>query len=73
MVQKLQALRCNMSLNLHFLHSLLDYFSEKVRGTKRRTGRKIPSDIKAMERKQQSQWDVSMMADYCWYLTRDNP
>ena len=34
-------------------------------------GERFHQDIKVMEARYQGQWDVAMMADYCWCLKRN--
>jgi hypothetical protein len=62
-----------MSLKLHFLHNHLEYFLENLGALSEEQGERFHQDIEEMERRYQGRWDVSMLADYCWSLTRDNP
>ena len=66
-----QALGCRMSLKVHFLHAHLDYFPQNLGNMSEEHGERFHQDIKSMETRYQGQWDVSMMADYCWCLKRD--
>ncbi|GBN83253.1 hypothetical protein AVEN_158227-1 [Araneus ventricosus] len=61
------------SLNVHFLDSHLDYFPENLGAVSEEQGETFHQDIKEMERRYQGKWNVSMIADYCWMLQRDNP
>jgi hypothetical protein len=71
LLEKLQDLGCNTSLKLHFLHSYLHYLLENLGTLRREKGERLDQDIKRMERRHQGRWDISVMVDYCWCLTRD--
>ncbi|GBM26481.1 hypothetical protein AVEN_206169-1 [Araneus ventricosus] len=62
-----------MSLKVHFLDSHLDYFSENLGAVSEEQGERFHQDIKEMERRYQGKSNVSMIADDCWMLQRDNP
>ncbi|GBM11290.1 hypothetical protein AVEN_13538-1 [Araneus ventricosus] len=62
-----------MSLKVHFLDLHLDYFPENLGAVSEEQGERFYQDIKEMERRYQGKWNVSMIADYCWMLRRDNP
>ncbi|GBM87484.1 hypothetical protein AVEN_21656-1 [Araneus ventricosus] len=64
---------CSMSLKVHFLDSHLDYFPENLRAVSEEQGERFHQDINEMERRYQKKWNVSMIADYCSMLRRDNP
>ena len=66
-----EALECCMSLKVHFLHAHLDYFHKTLGDMSEKHGECFHQDIKSMETRYQGQWDVSMMADCCWYLKHD--
>jgi hypothetical protein len=57
MLQCFQAMKSNMSLKLHFLHSNLDVF---------------PPNLEAAS-DQHGKQKVSMLAEYCWCMFRDTP
>ncbi|GFX95346.1 uncharacterized protein TNCV_849361 [Trichonephila clavipes] len=61
-----------MSVQVHFLHSHLDYFPENLGAVSEEQGERFHQDIKEMERRYQGLWNVNMMADYCWMLKREN-
>ncbi|GFX11089.1 uncharacterized protein TNCV_4503041 [Trichonephila clavipes] len=61
-----------MSVEVHFLHSHLDYFPENLGAVSEKQGERFHQDIKEMERRYQGRWNVNMMADYCWMLKREN-
>ena len=64
MLEKLQALGCNMSLKLHFLHSHLHYFPENVGALREEKGERFHEDIK--EWKEGSKVDGT---SHCWLTT----
>ena len=66
-----EKLGCNMSVKVHFLQSHLDYFPENLGAVSEEQGERFQQDIKTMEKRYQGQWNVSMMADYCWCLLRE--
>jgi len=72
MLENYKKLGCRMSVKLHFLHSHLDFFPENLRAVSEEQGERFHQDIKDIERKYQGRWDVSMLAKYCWLLTRDD-
>ena len=59
-------------MKLHFLHSHLDFFLENLGVVSEEQGGRFNQDIKDIERRYQGRWDVSMLTDYCWLLTRDD-
>jgi hypothetical protein len=62
-----------MSLKIHFLHSHLDFFPENCEALNDEHGKRFHHDITAMEKRYQDKWSSSMLADYCWTVTRDSP
>ena len=66
-----EALRCRMSLKVHFLHAHLNYFPQNLGDMSEEHGECFHQNIKSMETLYQGRWDVSMIADYCWCLKRD--
>ena len=73
MLEKFEALGCNMSLKLHFLHSHLDRFPGNLGAVSEEQGERFHQDIREMERRYQGHWNTSMLADYAWCLKRDEP
>ncbi|GBM54526.1 hypothetical protein AVEN_198044-1 [Araneus ventricosus] len=73
MIKNFKNLGCSMSLKVHFLDSRLDHFSKNLGAVSEEQGERFHQDIKEMERRYQGKWNVSMIADYCWMLQRDNP
>ncbi|GFW25147.1 uncharacterized protein TNCV_2262051 [Trichonephila clavipes] len=71
LLQNYKILGCNMSVQVHFLHSHLDYFPENL-GTVSEEQERFHQDIKEMEHRYQGRWNVKIMADYCWMLKQEN-
>jgi hypothetical protein len=65
-----RAMGCNMSLKVHFLGSHLDFFPENLGTISDEHGERFHQDICNMEKRYQSKWSLSMLADYCWTLER---
>lgn len=68
---KYKSLGCNMSLKIHFLDSHLDFFTSNCGAVSDEHGERFHQDIAAMETRYQGNWSPSMLADYCWTVTRD--
>ena len=66
-----KATGCNMSLNIHFLESHLEFFPENLSEVSDEHGERFHRDIMAMEKWYQVKWTSSILADYCWTLKRD--
>ena len=64
-------LGCNMSVKVHFLRSHLEYFPENLGALSEEQGERFHQDIKIMEKRYHGRWNVTMIADYCWCLMRD--
>ena len=71
MLDSFHALKCNMSLKIHLLHSHLDFFPSNVGNVSDEHGERFHQDIATMEMRYQGKWNPSMLADYCWTLIRD--
>ena len=54
-----------MNLNLHFLHSHLEYFPNNLGDYSEERGERFRRDIMDMERRYHGKWSVNMLADYC--------
>ena len=54
-----------MSLKVHFLHAHLNYFPQNLGDMSEEHGERFHQDIKSMETRYQSRWNISMMADCC--------
>ena len=61
-----------MSIKLHFLHSHLSRFPENLSDVSDEQGERFHQDISDMEVRFQDGWDATMLADYCWFIKRDN-
>ena len=66
---------CNMSLQIHFLHSLLDFFPNVTNcdNVSDEHGEHFHQDIAVIKKRCQGKWSQSILADYCWTLARDQP
>ena len=74
-VQKLldnfQALRINISIKVHFLHSHLGRFPENLPNVCDEQDERFQQDIKVMKERYQGPWDKKMISDYYWCLKRN--
>ncbi|UYV75760.1 hypothetical protein LAZ67_13001256 [Cordylochernes scorpioides] len=68
-----EALGCNMSLKIHFLHSHLDFFPDNLGAVSDEHGERFHQAISSMEKRYQGKWSPAMLADDCWALKRDLP
>ena len=73
MLKAFEHLKCNMSIKVHFLSSHLDCFPDNLGDVSDEQGERFHQDIKTMETRYQGQWNVNMLADYCWTIIRDLP
>jgi len=71
MLTKYHEMAANMSIKVHYLHSIWDVFPENLGDFSEEQGERFHQDIKVMEDRYQGRWDIHMMADYCWFLQRD--
>ena len=60
----LQNGECNMSLNVHFLDSNLDFLPENIVAISDEHGQQFHHGISTMEKLYQGMWSPSMLADY---------
>ncbi len=51
-------------MNVHFLHSHIDYFLENL-DVSEEQGEKFNQDIEVMEKRYQGRKNFNMIADYC--------
>jgi hypothetical protein len=72
LIQSYKATECGTSLKLQFLDSYLD-FPENLSTVSDEHGEPFQQDISTMEKKYQGKWSPSMLAGYCWTLSRDVP
>jgi hypothetical protein len=73
MLTSYKAMWCNMILKPQFLESYLDFFTENLGEVRDQHGESFHQDIMDMEKRYQSKWTLSMLADYCWTMKRDVP
>jgi len=73
MICHFRELGCRMSVKMHFLDSHLDYFPANLGAYSEEQGERFHQDISEMECRYQGRWNVNMMADYCWSISRHNP
>jgi hypothetical protein len=73
MLEAYKRMKCNMSLKIHFLHSHLDFFPSNLGDVSDEHGERFHQDVATMEKRYKGKSTLSMLADYCWSLKRDNP
>jgi hypothetical protein len=73
LLQSYQNLGCSVSEKIHFLHSHLDFLSEKCGAVSDEHGERFDQHISSMEKRYQGKWNCAMLADCCWTLARDAP
>ena len=66
-------LGCNMNIKVHFLLNRLDQFPDNLGDHSDEQGERFHQDLKVMEDRHKGRWDISMLADYCWSVKRDEP
>ncbi len=66
-----EALGCNMSLKIHFLHSHLDFFPDNLGAVSDEHGERFHQDISQMEKRYSGKSGENMLADFCWSLHRE--
>jgi hypothetical protein len=72
LLQSYEAMGCNMSLKIHFLHSHLDFFPQNLGAVSEEHGERFHPEIPVMEKLYQGKWSFNM-SDYCWNIIRDVP
>ena len=65
MLNAYHTMGCNTSLNIHFLHSHLDFFPANLGAASDEHGERFRQDISTMEKKYSGQSSQNMLADYC--------
>jgi hypothetical protein len=70
LLQSYEAMGCNMSLKIHFLHSHLDFFPQNLGAISDEHGQCFHQDIAVMEKRYQGKWSVNMLSDYCRSIIR---
>ena len=63
---------CNISLEVHVLHSHLDFFAENHGDVNDEHGKRFHQDILVMEKRFIEKWNPGMLADYCWNIKKEN-
>lgn len=66
---KYKAIKANMSLKVHFLHSHLDFFPRNLGAMSDEQGERFHQDIKVLESRFNRKCTKHMMAEYTWFLT----
>ena len=64
-------MKVNMSLEIHMMHSHLDFFSENMGAVSNEHGERFHQDIATIEKRFKSKWSKNASADYCWNLITD--
>ena len=72
MLNTSKTLACKMSLKVHFLDSHLDFFCKNLKDFSDEHGERFHQDISVIENRYKGKWSVSMLADYCWLIKRDD-
>ena len=72
MLNNYKTLRCKMSFKVHFLESHLDFFHSNLGDVSDEHGERFHLDICVIENRYKGKWYVSMLADYCWSIKRDD-
>jgi len=65
LLQSYQTLGCNMTLNIHFLNSHLEFFPENCGAVSDEHGECFHQDISLMEKRYQGKWNCAMLVDKC--------
>ena len=73
MLNSFESLGCNMSIEVHYLHSHLECFPENLGDFSEEQGERFHQDIKTLENCYQRRCDLHMMADYRWRLKKTAP
>ena len=68
-----EKLCCNMSLNMHSLHSHLDSFPVKCGAVSDEYREHLHEGISAMENRYKGKWIAAILADYCRTVKRNVP
>ena len=72
MLNTYKTLGCKMSLKVHFLDSHLDFFHKNMSDVSNEHGERFHQDISVIENRYKGKWSVSMLADCCWSIQRDD-
>jgi hypothetical protein len=66
-------LGCNMSLKIHMLQSHLDFFPDNCGMVSDEHGERFHQETATMGKIYQGKRSTSILADYCWTLSRNSP
>lgn len=61
-----------MTIKMHFLFSHLNFFPDNVGAESDEQGERFHQDMAEIEDRYKGFWDESLMADYCWFLIRED-
>ena len=67
------ALRCDMSLKLHFLQSHWDFFPGNVGAIYDEHSERSHQDISQTGKRYSGKWNQNVLSDYCWMLVQKTP
>jgi len=73
MLKCCQVMKCSMSLQLHFLYSLLDSFPQNLGEVSDEHSGRFHQDISIMEKWFVGRCKCGMLAEYCWSVMRETP
>jgi hypothetical protein len=73
LLQSHEAIGCNLSLKIDFLHSHLDFLPQNLGAISDEHGERFHQDIAVMEKRYHGKWSVNMLSDYCWSIISDVP
>jgi hypothetical protein len=73
LLKSYQKLCCNMSLNIHFLQSHLNFSPANRGAVSDEHGERFDQDISSIEKRYEGKWKCAMLADCCWTLASDAP
>jgi hypothetical protein len=68
-----EQLGCNMSLQMHFLFSRLDFFPLHCGDLSDEHGERFYQDISIMQHRYKWKWSAAILGGYCWVMKRDVP
>ncbi|XP_059804515.1 uncharacterized protein LOC132380037 isoform X2 [Hypanus sabinus] len=71
LLQACKTIKCNTSLNIHFLHSNLDFLPANLGAVSDDCGEMFHQNIAVIEKQYQGNWNPLMLADYCWTVKRE--
>ena len=71
MLQNFQEMKVNMTLEIHMMHSHLDFFPENMGAVSEEHGEKFYQDNVTIEKRFDVKWIENALAFYCWNLMTD--